>query len=213
MVRHDVSVLLCVLFFGLGAPGLAEEPAGAKYRGMLEKLKSGDLSVDLNELRLAYADSSDYSPPGDPDTQKAVFSALSKKKYSEAIKIAQKGLGEDYFDIELHHALYIAYRETNEPAKSQFHNAVASGFIRSIMQSGDGKTPATAYRVLSTHEEYVILKVLGLVPEKQSLLEKDGHQYDLQKARNAETGEEHEFYFNIDKPYGYLRGLLEPDGK
>jgi len=208
MVAKKPALLSCLLFFAWVSAGVPEDSATVKYRAMLEKLKNGDASVDLAELRLAYAQSSDYSPPGDSDAQKEVLAALSKKKYSKVIDLAEKALGEDYLDIDLHHALYIAYRETNQPAKADFHHAVAGGFISSIMKSGDGKTRETAYEVLSTHEEYVILKVFGLFLEKQSLLEEGGHRYDVMETRNPETNEKRTIYFNVDKPYGYLARIL-----
>src|SRR5690606_34167972 len=67
----------------------------------------------------------------------------------------------------------------------------------SILASGDGKTPKTAYKVISIPEEYMTLWRLGLVVEEQSLVESDGRQYDAMRVKHRKTGEESVIYFDI----------------
>ena len=43
------------------------------------------------------------------------------------------------------------------------------GLLASIVNSGDGKTPSTAFKVISTDEEYTILNFMGAELKKQSL--------------------------------------------
>jgi len=85
--------------------------------------------------------------------------------------------------------------------KAEFHRTVFRGLINSIRNSGDGKSPETAWVVITVHEEYVILRVLGFRPSQQSLLSQNGHSYDVMKVKNAEDGTEQTFYFNVDIPF------------
>jgi hypothetical protein len=190
-------------------PCEAQHTAKAEYNSLIERLKSGDANVDFGKLRAAYAASSEYSPPEtDPDALEAMYAALSKRKYDEAIRIAEKALKEHYLDIDAHHVLSIAYRGSKDPIRADFHHGVAGGLINAILKSGDGKSPQTAMVVLATHEEYVILSVLALRPGSQSLQEKEGHFYDMLKAVSTETNQTVTLYFNIDKPYGYLDSVI-----
>lgn len=78
-----------------------------------------------------------------------------------------------------------------------------------VLNSGDGKSQATAYTVISTEEEYIILRVFGLRPGKQSLLSENGHYYDRLDATDPQTKKEFTIYFNIDRPYGALEKLFK----
>lgn len=43
------------------------------------------------------------------------------------------------------------------------------GLLASIVNSGDGKSPATAFKVISVDEEYALLNYMGADRKKQSL--------------------------------------------
>jgi hypothetical protein len=75
--------------------------------------------------------------------------------------------------VDVHQVEQIAHRELREEERAGFHKAVVQGLLRSIMDSGDGKSTETAYIVISVHEEYVVLQVLGLRPSGQSVLHQE----------------------------------------
>ena len=78
-----------------------------------------------------------------------------------------------------------------------------SGRIAKVLAKGDGRTKATAYRVKSIGEEYEILRVFGLEPGVQSLVDGDnGKHYDVLKAKNPKTGETVELWFDISSFFG-----------
>ena len=62
--------------------------------------------------------------------------------------------------------------------------------------------------VIDTKEEYVILRVFGLMPSKQSLLNEKEHSYDLLEAIDPKTNKTVPLYFNIDRPYGALEKIF-----
>jgi len=204
--RACLSAILTTVLVALALQ--PQEAASSKYRLLLERVQKGDTTVDLNELRLAYADSPEYSAGGHPDEREAMFRALQKKDYNNAIRHALKALEIEYVDIDAHHLLHIAYREMGEPEQSDFHHRIAGGLIQSILQSGDGKSTSTAFKVISTHEEYVILKVLGLTPQRQSLLKEEGHNFDVMEAVDLETKAKVTLYFNVDKPIAWWGGVF-----
>ena len=66
-----------------------------------------------------------------------------------------------------------------------------------------GSSKETAIRVASVAREYEYLKKLGFHVSRQSLvIGERGRAYDVIAAKNAETGEEREFWFDISSFYG-----------
>ena len=169
------------------------------YNDLVAKVKGGDLSVDFKALRVAFTKTKAYSPyGGDADGRKAAFAAIDKKDYKAAIKAVDAMLKDDYVDMDAHVAASLAYRGMGDNEKSEFHKKVYLGLVNSIIASGDGKTPGTAYIVISTHEEYITLRALGLGSGGQALQHLDGHTFDVLTATNAKTNETLKVYFNID---------------
>jgi hypothetical protein len=73
--------------------------------------------------------------------------------------------------------------------------------LKSIADSGDGKTPETAFQVIEVHEEYILLHSLGVgVPESQSLLHKKGHSEDEIKYQDPASKQDVTIYFKLDIP-------------
>jgi Domain of unknown function (DUF4919) len=95
-------------------------------------------------------------------------------------------------------AASLAYAGSGDTAKGDFHKAVYLGLVNSILDSGDGKTPDTAYVVISTHEEYVTLRALGLQPAGQALSNAGVHAFDIMTATDPKTKTQQKIYFNID---------------
>jgi uncharacterized protein DUF4919 len=182
----------------------------AAYDALLKRVKDGDKTVDFKELRMAYADSSHYSPyGGDGDAEKAMFAALNSEKWDEALSQSSKILEENYVNIDAHVVADIANRKKGDTEKADFHTFVAKGLIHSITSSGDGKSTDKAFVVISTDEEYTLLRLLGLRPMGQALLNENGHSFDKLTAVDPKTDDKYEFYFNIDKPYGWLGNKLK----
>ena len=137
-----------------------------------------------------------------------MFSAFNKGDFDQALEHSKKILEKYYLDIEAHQIAYLAYRELHIQEEAEFHHKIARGLIQAIFQTGDGKSRETAWEVLSTHEEYVILHVLGLMPGSQSLIRAGKHSFDELEANDPKTGQKVTLYFNIDKPMEYLHKIL-----
>jgi len=208
-MRSIVRGLIDVVRRSFARTTHGEDNATSSYRSMLERVKAGDLKVDLDEMRQAYADSEDYSSVSDPDLQKEMIEAINKEQFPKAIELAARALEGNYVDINAHHTLYVAYKENREDDKSEFHFAIEKGLIDSILKSGDGKSRETAYVVISTDEEYVVLNVFGLELELQAVQSAEGHWYDILNAKDPDTQEKVELFFNIDKPYGHMAEILQ----
>lgn len=187
-----------------------QKPSAARYKELLEKLKKGERDVDFTELRMAFTETEDFSPyGGDEEARNAMYAALNARKWDDAIKQSAKVLEKNYVDINAHFGAYIANTRKGDTARADFHKFVALGLVNSVRGAGDGKSMEQAFVVISTDEEYALLNILGLRPGGQSLMQGGGHAYDRLDAVDPKTNEKHEFYFQIDIPFGWLGRIMK----
>ncbi len=175
-----------------------------KYESLLEKVKKGDHTVDFTELRLAFFDSSNYNPYSPMLTYRPLWGALAQNNYAEAIKIAQSVFEKNFIEVNANMVAHIAYRETGDTERAAFHRFMADGLLASIKSTKDGKTPETAFEVISVSEEYGLMRSLELRPIKQSLIENKGHYLDALVVLDK-TNQQSTVYFNIDKPFTWKK--------
>jgi len=190
------------LFFVPAYCFAANKQATDDYRALVERARNGDQTVDFRRLRTAYADSDIYDKAPDTNLQKkSMWAALKEKDFHDAIKNADVVLGADYADMDAHYVEYVAYRELKQTDLSDVHNFIFRGLLKSISDSGDGRTPETAFQVIEVHEEYVFLHSRGVaLPKQQSLVQGKGHSYDKVVFDDPDNGQQTVLYFNVDIP-------------
>jgi hypothetical protein len=169
------------------------------YQTKLDSIESG-LSYDFFSLRMAYTHTKDYSPYGSSvsDSLKKITQFIDSLNYDSAISMINKVHEIEYVNIPSHLYLGYIYDQLGDSIKSQFHYMIYDGLLNSIYQSGDGRTPQTAYIVISTKEEYQFLNWFSLQFQSQSLIDKDEYSFDLMHVTDPNTNEEFEIYFNIE---------------
>jgi hypothetical protein len=189
---------------------VSQDPSKTSYAALLERAKKNDPTVDFKELRLAYTETPEYSPyGGDRDARQKMFASLRAKEYEPALEPAEKILAKNFVELNAHFVAYVANRELGRAEKATFHKFMFDGLMKSITGPGDGKTAETAFVVISTDEEYVVLNFLGLRPAGQSLINQNGHSYDRMAANDPKTNETVVYFFNIDKPFNWLGHSLK----
>ena len=174
--------------------------AKKRYKELLEKAKKGE-AVDFREMRLAYFETPEYSPLTGMFDYRALNGALGQGDYAGAVKTAEAVLERNFVDLNAHMVAYIAHRETKNEEKAKFHRAISEGLLDSIKATGDGKSPETAYEVISISEEYAMFRAMGVRPVKQSLVQDKGHSYDAVVVVDPRTNQQTTYYFNVDKPF------------
>jgi Domain of unknown function (DUF4919) len=212
MIKRAISIAVLLLAFAIvSAQENKTAPAQkTSYANLLERAKKSDPTLDFKELRFAYTETREYSPYGaDRDNRGKMFAAINGKQFDVALEHAEKILAGNFLDLNGQFGAYVAHGELNHPDKSAFHKYMFVSLLKSIQDSGDGKTPATAFVVISTDEEYVLFKILGLRVTNQALLNQDGHSYDRMTATNPKTNETVVYFFNIDKPFNHLGNSLK----
>jgi hypothetical protein len=207
MKRKSFLIFACftLALFSLSAAGMAQE-VQSKYDVLLAKVKAGDQAADFQELRFAYTETPQYNPYGGVkvDYGKQMFDAYKAGQNDKALEYAATILKDNFVDIDAHMLSAMVYKKTGNAEKEKYHRFITSSLIKSIMKSGDGLKPETAFWVITVNEEYVLLQALGLKFEAQSKISLNGHDYDKIKVTDPETGKKLEIYFCIDKPFQWL---------
>ncbi|MEK6283187.1 MAG: DUF4919 domain-containing protein [Acidobacteriota bacterium] len=173
------------------------------YDLLLERAKKGDPALDFTALRLAFYESPHYNPNVPMMTYRPLWGAVAQKNYPEAIKIAQSVLEKNFVEVNAHMVAQIAYRETGDVERAQFHKYVADGLLNSIKAKGDGKNIETAYEVISINEEYGLMRSMELRPIKQALIPDKEHFFDAITVIDPQTNQQRLIYFNVDKVFAF----------
>ena len=170
-----------------------------EYAKLVKQIKSDQSEVDFDRLRLAYTETEHYSPYLGPETSDAqlMFEAYKRRDFPACAEHADKILGYNFTSLNAHYGALACHAEQGRQEKADFHKYMLNRLLDSIGNSGDGKTPETAFIVISSKELYAFLQLAGLQAKGQSLVQADGRAYDLMNVINPETGEEFDMYFDI----------------
>lgn len=209
MSHKSFAVFIVLLILATSVHGQNPSPTPSsvtvksKYDFLLEKVKQKDPSVNFTDLRIAFYESPLYHPHTPMMTYRPLNAALAQQNYEEALKIANSVLEKNFVEVNAHIVAQIAYQETGNAERAQFHKFMTDGLLNSIKASGDGKTTATAFEVISINEEYGLVRSLGLKPIKQSLVQDKSRNYDALTVIDPQTNQQSTIYFNVDKPFSW----------
>jgi hypothetical protein len=85
-----------------------------------------------------------------------------------------------------------------------------NAIVKSILDSGDGKSAKTAWFTVDPNEEYFIIRiVMGMQPKSQALSTQDGHEYDKMIVVD-DKGAEQVLWFNTDTDMQVMAAAMNP---
>ncbi len=191
------------------------------YKALMAKFTKDWASLSLDEFYMLYFGQSvdpSYDPYAIRDGVTAELKRLySEEKYEEGIIEGNKLLPKYPLDIDVNWYLGMCHYKLEQYDLYERYVGVYRCIMLGIVSTGDGDTPKTAYVVITVDDEYEILDYLSYAMDKQELLDKDGHSFDKIIGYDRDTEEDLVVYFNIDRPFGALTGMLDgisvPEGK
>jgi len=210
------AVLAAVLLSAPGSSAQApQQPGAPTYDELVARAKTGDANVDYLALRDAYAESPNYDPYGGKlgKLQSEMFDAYRRADCAAVLAKAESILAVDFVHVDAHLVAGLCHGKLGNEAAMRRERETARGLIDSILQSGDGKSEASAFVVIQIAEEYSLLGVLGLRPSNQALIHAQGHSYDRFDAKANDTGQQAVVFFNVDRPLAALDRQLRPEKK
>lgn len=184
------------------------------YAALVTAAKDGDPGVDYTVMRQTYTQTADYDPFGKKtdglmhDAQAAYIAGDCKTalaKFQMAIAFN--------FTLSDAHALSADCLEKAGDKKGEAREqTIAQGLFNSIIASGDGKSPQTAFWVVTRHEEAVIFALGGLNAKGQNTLSTAQGSVD-QFAATDEKGNKSTLYFNVSPIALFGAGSTDPTAK
>jgi Domain of unknown function (DUF4919) len=174
------------------------DPA-SDYAALISAAQDGDPGVDYTVMRQTYTQTPDYDPQG-----KKTDGLMRDAQAAYIAKDCKTALGKFKMAITFNftlsdaHALSADCLELQGDKKgSAREEAIAQGLFSSILISGDGKGPNTAFWVVTRHEEEEILAVAGLDGKGQTTLTTKQGPVDKFATTDAKSGKKGTLYFNV----------------
>lgn len=203
-LRLTVAILLLTcLAFG-------QQDAIQDYKALADRLRSGDQSVDFIAFRKAAGEAGVES---DIKARDALFAAARNHDFPKMLDAANSVLKSNYADLDAHYFAKIAAKELGKPELAEFHNWVEMGLLKGLRSTGDGRSQATAMKVISVDEEYFIIRMMGQMPGSQSLSQCNGNPCDIMKTTDPESNTEQTWYFDASIPMNRMAKALGEDKK
>jgi hypothetical protein len=83
------------------------------------------------------------------------------------------------------------------------------GLVKSVLGSGDGKSPETAFVVIGIDEEYSVMATLSLTLVRQALVNHGGSAFDRMEVKKRDSDEIVTLYFNVDRLQAQMARSLQ----
>lgn len=132
------------------------------------------LPADFTAFRKAYEASPDYLPDWEmPDwdmhrDRNLIFIARNAEDFRLVLRLTKTWLAQCPIDAGVHAARAEAAQARGDAETARYHRAFADGLHQSVLKSGDGLTPATAYQVVSLNEVMQTVDAFGAMMYGQS---------------------------------------------
>lgn len=209
-ITRILLIALSMLCCGLSAYALDDpKVARAKYDELAAKVRSGDTTVDWQDLRLAAEVGNATGNFDMRDANQRGIKAFNDGKYADSLKIANEMLEHDIADGDGHFLAMISLKHLGRQADTDKEHAMLLAFFESIMRSGDGKSAKTAWFTVNVHEEYLVIRLLlGMNLKSQSLSNQNGHAYDVMTVTD-DSGKESTLWFNTDTAIEIMDNALK----
>lgn len=135
----------------------------------------------FTRLRLDYSQRKDFNPVWKVDEEReAILVAARAKDQQKVFELSGRWLTKCPVDADIHALRSAAATSLNDIKSYVHHLYFAYGLMQSVMQSGDGLTPKTAFKVISVAEEYSVLREFGAEVQRQTLTEGPCDKMDCQ---------------------------------
>jgi len=179
-----------------------------KYSAYVQMLENGETDIDYQDFRFSFLESKQFVIASKKSTElsdltKRMYAEMDKSNYEEVISITKQMLSVDYTNMLAHKILRQTYVILEDAENAQKHKAIQFGLLYSIIDTGDGKTCETAWKVIQISEEYFILNMLEAKVLMQSIYNKKGF---CDKIVALVEGKKKTYYFEISKVFeGYKK--------
>jgi len=208
-LRVVQAAVLMSMIIGCAATPTAPTTPSASISDSELPRHSWEEEPDFKSLRESWGWSDSYTElcqSGRPIQE--MVEQMNSEQWELAAETGNRWLNQCPVDMRLHHYTGISLAESDKSEQAEHHFRWASGLMDSLVASGDGMSPETAYFTISIAESYDALYFFGIEFKSQSLIS-EPVMADLFIGEN-EAGEEVSLYFN---PAPHFARLIELFGQ
>lgn len=187
------------------APSAGPAPLStAAMRGLMESWEDPARAESyFDAQRRRYSESEDYDPNGEAgaDELMALRQAVEDEDFKEALALAEALLSAQPVHLEAHELAAAACFQLGEKDRGLFHRRVARGLLDSVLRSGDGKAPGTAFRTVYMEEQQDVMAAVAPGREvlSRATVDSGDRKYDAWQLapKPGGAGEGEAVYFDI----------------
>jgi len=173
------------------------------YKKLLQSFKTAPEEMSLDQVfMLYYGHSQQKKFSGYSQTNKIEYRKdFALGEYFDCIETANNYLKEDPLLVEPYMYIAYSYLYMGNFDKYKEYSYIYNAIMLAISMTGDGKSPDKPYIVICIADEYNMMYYLNYNYGKQSLMNIEGHKYDVFEVQDANKHES-SLYFFIDPFFG-----------
>ena len=189
--------------------GVPDTLSNANYIEVVTDAIERDPYTDFGYMRYLYTRMAFYEPETDLLLEQLFAKANSIKtfKSQNGLDAYQKAV-EDYSEFITMHMAHsdimwgasILAAENPIFGSSDLYLKTYQALRRSLLGSGDGKTPESAYKILTWGEEKILLAALGLQSIETEAVSSDIARYNIHRVYNPKTDKSFILFINTTFP-------------
>jgi hypothetical protein len=200
---RNLLISFCFVVAGLFSSALLaqaelkDKGGHSPYEKLRAKAVAGE-EVDYRALRLACLESDQCDARGSQEDHRALGAAMQQRDFKQAVLIAERMIEAGFCSIRAQMNASVAYAHLGNQEKANHHRRITDGLLQSILKTGDGKSAESAFEVIGTFEEQLILSLMGLPPfGNQSLLTNGKKPLDMIEVEDPKSKSKVRVYFDI----------------
>jgi hypothetical protein len=192
--------------------------SGAAYAAVLKKEPGRAPQAEGLALRMAYTKTSFYKPYSDPSVEpfRAAVNHHKAGRFAECLASAEQAITTNYTNLHAHLYAGSCAASAGIADKTERYARSFGLLYASIAQDPgrDGKTPDTAFRVISIGEQYAVMDFLRLRSVSKALVGASGPAVDCHRVQGAPDTPESQLCFDVTVPMSVLSKELNlPAGR
>jgi hypothetical protein len=200
---------VALLLVGLALSSGNTRAAGPSYDDYIAQVKAGKIEIDYTAFRLAYAASSKYAPYGTIEIVSKMKKAYDAGDCPSAMAHAEEAFEVNFLQMDAHKIAGFCQKKAGNEEEARRHYAMFLGLFSSVLKSGDGLSPETAFVVIAVDEEYNVLETASFTPVKQERVNHGGSAFDRFEVKLPESDRTATLFFNVDRPHAQLARTLQ----
>ncbi|MQP53715.1 MULTISPECIES: DUF4919 domain-containing protein [unclassified Flavobacterium] len=208
MIKHCLITLIFIfnftIVFGQTKTEIKVPEFDDNYSKSVKILENGNIDIDYKSFRESFIESEQFKIASEKNTEFreltiAMYKLMSESEFDSVISYTKKMLSIDYTNMTAHKILRQTYKIVGDTINAEKYKTIQFGLLKSIVNSGDGKSCESGWSVIQVSEEYFILDMLGVELNNQSI-DNNGGICDRMEVTD-ENGEKKTYYFEISNVF------------